>query len=223
MKKVLLFSIVALLISCTSPLDKKVSVTNLAKDMEQIKSKTTTYTQKDYNIAEDNLAMILFGATLAGEKNTLDVTYREILDQAKAERQKKEKDLEEWQEQSSKLKEVFDLQVVSGKYVNESSKYYPDRYYFDVIITTGDKAIAAIEGKIEFSNDVGDILFTKYIKEALELDANQSEEAEIYALLDSDDNLVEAKVLPFEKMQTEWIPSLIILQDGSRITIPRKP
>lgn len=222
MKKLLLLFISIFFVSCTSPLDKEVRIAEWAKTIELIKTITTEFTPEDYNSAGDALAKNAFGAMLENGKPAT-ITYRQLLDQAKTERIDREKKLEEWNAEVVKLKNVFDLKVTSGKFINDGSEYYPDKYYFDVIISTGNKAISAIDGKIEFRNEVGDLLFTKYIKEALELEANQSEEAEIYALLDSDDNLVEAKVLPFEKMQTEWIPSLIILQDGSRITIPRKP
>lgn len=223
MEKALLVFFIAVFTACSSPLDKKVEITDWKETIGIIKSETDEYIDADYNSAGDAVAGRAFGAMLTENKKPIKVTYRQLLDEAKTVRLNNEKALKEWEIEMDKLRDVFNIKITSGKYSHDKSNYFPHQYKFGVIITAGDQSVSAVKGWIRFYNEKGNLLFGKHINEVLALESNQTEEGEIAAILDTDDNLMEAEALPFEKIKTVWEPSLILLKDGTRMEAPKKP
>lgn len=154
MKKTLLFiSLIGLLWSCSSPLDKKFSEETSEKDIKEIKSEL-----------DSTELMLLAGSMIrlqmTGEKLE-EMTYREILNNGKewkVEQEKIEAEQKALAEKAKKEEEARIKKLTESVLVSCYSKSFAEYDYQEyikfkfVIQNKSDKGIRAVKGSISFTN-----------------------------------------------------------------------
>lgn len=229
MKKILFLIPIALfLLSCGKTIDKKIDLTEYQKTIEVIKEKHPEYSQEDFSKASKLVDKLAFKAMTSGSTKT-DKTYRELLDEAKAENEKEAAEVKAYYDELDKLRAIVSVDVLESEYLEEDyGSYQPYRSFSSEMEfkNLSDKDITGIDGKMLVKNPAGELIKTAYIKLAdsdlLPAGASQRN-AKKYPVLDSYDNIMELKANAPENFQYEWMPELIIFKDGSRMEAPKKP
>ncbi len=220
MKKTILISIViGLIISCSSPLDKKFSEEKVEKDMIEIKEKL------------DSTELMLLAGTMIRlklqDKNLEGMTYQEILDdgetwkaeQEKIEREQKKLAKKAEKEENERIR-ILSERVIVTCYKKDYSKYdYKDYITYKFAIQNkSDKEIRAVKGQIEFTNLFGDkikslsFVYDQPIQAHNEATWDASTD---YNQFDDGDQTLKSKDL--KDIKVIWKPEKIIFSDGSTI------
>lgn len=225
MKKALLISLTAVFLSCTSDINKKINITQYNDLIKQIRSSNSEFVQEDFKTAAKEFDKYVYKAMLEGHQN-LDITYKELLDNAKKINLKKQQELDAYNKELQKLKNVCVVKLLTGKYIDLSHQEtgYSDGYKMDLKIkNTSNKTISAIKGRVLLYNANNEQLISYLIEENIVLKPSQEIEGEDFTIIFEDDNLMELKVLPFSRIKQEWQPEIIIFEDGSRLDALEKP
>lgn len=225
MKRILLLLIATSFVACKSDLDKKIAVFEYSETIKKIKESNSEYSEQDFKQASKELDKYTFKA-LAQEKKELDVTYRQLLDEAKEINIKKAKELEDYQNSLKPLNEAIDVSILDVKYVYDAN-YIPGYSNFYLYVfkleNKADKSTAAIKGIFYLYNENEELLKKIYFNETIAIPSGEKIEAKDYTVIDTGDNLNELKVLPLEKIKIVWEPEQIIFEGGDRISAGKKP
>lgn len=228
MKKLLVILLAITLCSCGSELNKKIVLTEYSATIEKIKASNTEYSEADFARASKLMNKLGFGAMASGSMKT-DKTYRQLLDEAKAENEKDALEIKAYNDELDKLRAVMSVKVDSTIYFDEYSKVLRENYRALVSQITysnlSQQNITGIEGKILVKNPAGKVIKTCYLKAAaadLMPAGITSTAVNKFAITDRD-NLMELKANKPETYVYEWVPSLLIFDDGTRMEAPQKP
>ncbi|WP_109300897.1 hypothetical protein [Aquimarina sp. AU474] len=218
-KTILTFIVTGLIISCSSPLDKKFSEEKAKKDMLEIEEKL------------DSTELMLLAGTIVRlklqDKKLEDMTYREILDDGekwKAELDKIEKEQKILAEKAKKEEEerirTLSESVIVTCYKKGFSKYNYEEYitYKFAIQNKSDKEIRAVKGQIEFTNLFGDKIKSLSFVYDQTIQANSEVKWDAsmdYNQFNDEDQVLKNKDL--KDIKVIWKPEKIIFSDGSII------
>ena len=219
MKKILSIVSLAILASCSSPLEKTYSEDGLEKDAPELKEALDS---NDLQL----LMGSIFRLTLQGED--LDkMTYKEILDDGRAwkvEQERIEAEQKALQEKAAReeAERVARLQnavmVTCFKKGFQEVNYQEYLTYGFAIENKSDKAIRAIKGMLRFTDlfddEISSIRFTYDDPVGVGEIAKWNAQTD-YNKFDSDDSKLKNKDL--EDLKVVWEPIKIIFEDGSSL------
>jgi len=226
MKKLLFTFSAFTLLACSSPLDKKITIGEYKTVIEEIKEDNTQFTDEDFNRAGDLVAGRTFGAMMSGETAKVDMTYREVLEKAQKENIEKNKQAEAYAKKLKKLTDIFSIKGTDGKYINMSAERPMNPHWYSYEITAinySDRSLKAFKGYLVFKNEKNEELLSVLLEETIDFPAGKELEAADNTIIFNEDKLTELKALPFSKIYTEWQPTFLIFEDGSRMDAPNKP
>lgn len=227
----------ALLCSCQDPLDKKINLETMGDDITEIK--------KEYEgqYAEDDYATMAAVYALSSAFNDpIDKSYRAALDDAKADRIRKEEEARIEAKRIAALEKrrrhIEDsvmfaynnirssfLNLIDVEVVNKTSdEGMFSFYYVDLkfkIINKSSRSILAFRGAMEIKDLFGEGM-GKY---EVRYDKNIKPHSTIFNTTTYSINQFissESRVysIPFSSMTFEFIPDKIILSDGETIVMP---
>jgi hypothetical protein len=220
MKKTLLFiSLIGLLWSCSSPLDKKFSKETSEKDIKEIKTELDS--TELMLLAGSMIRLQMTGEKLEG------MTYREILDNGKkwkAEQEKIEAEQKSLAEKAKKEEEARIKKLTESVLVSCYSKSFAEYDYQEyitykfVIQNKSDKGIRAVKGSISFTN-----LFDEEIKSlsfvydqpiAAGKEVTWNAQTDYNQFMDDD---VALKNKDLKDLKDVWKPEKIIFEDGTTL------
>jgi hypothetical protein len=218
-KGILLIGIVTLLISCSSPMDKKFNEKTAKEDIEAIKEKIDT---TEFQLLAGSMMRLKF----KGEKIE-EMTYSEILEngknwkieQEKIEAEQKALAEKAAREEAEKFKRLNEAVVVSC-FEKGYTKYDYEDYitYKFVIKNKSDKKIRAVKGGITFTNLFDDeisslnFVYDKPIEAGKEVNWNATTD---YNQFKDEDKALKNKDL--KDLKVIWKPEKIIFEDGTTL------
>lgn len=220
MKKTLLFiSLIGLLWSCSSPLDRKFSEESLEKDIKEIKSEL-----------DSTELMLLAGSMIrlqmTGEKLE-EMTYREILDNGKewkAEQEKIEAEQKALAEKAKKEEEARIKKLTESVLVTCYSKSFAEYDYQEyitykfVIQNKSDKGIRAVKGSISFTNlfddEIKSLSFVYDQPIAAGKEVTWNAQTDYNQFMDDD---VALKNKDLKDLKVVWKPEKVIFEDGTTL------
>lgn len=208
-----------MVISCSSPLNKKFNEDTSKEDLTAIKSKI------------DSSQFFLLAGTMLRlklqEKKLEDMTYREILEQGKKwkideeEKQKEQKVLAEKAriEAEIKAKKLSESVIVSC-YEKGFTKYNYEDYitYKFIIHNKSDKNIRAVKGSLTFYNLFDEkikslnLVYDQTIKTKEKVTYNATTD---YNQFKDSDKALKNKDL--EDIKVKWFPEKVIFEDGTTL------
>lgn len=213
------FLILAILVSCSSPLDKKFNEETSEKDLKEISAKLDS--------AE---LMLLAGSMirlkLTGE-NLEEMTFREILENGKEWKEQMKIQEEEQRalaekaskEEENRMNRLTESVVVSCFHKSFTKVDYQDyiSYKFAIRNKT-DKRVRAVKGVLRFTNLFGDeiksINFVYDQPIPANSDATWNAQTDYNQFIDSD---VTLKNKDLKDLKVVWLPEKIIFEDGSTL------
>lgn len=220
MKKTLLFiSLIGLLWSCSSPLDRKFSEESSEKDIKEIKSEL-----------DSTELMLLAGSMIrlqmTGEKLE-EMTYREILDNGKewkAEQEKIEAEQKALAEKAKKEEEARIKKLTESVLVTCYSKSFAEYDYQEyitykfVIQNKSDKGIRAVKGSISFTNlfddEIKSLSFVYDQPIAAGKEVTWNAQTDYNQFMDDD---VALKNKDLKDLKVVWKPEKVIFEDGTTL------
>jgi hypothetical protein len=220
MKKTLLFiSLIGLLWSCSSPLDRKFSEETSEKDIKEIKSEL-----------DSTELMLLAGSMIrlqmTGEKLE-EMTYREILDNGKewkAEQEKIEAEQKALAEKAKKEEEARIKKLTESVLVSCYSKSFAEYDYQEyitykfVIQNKSDKGIRAVKGSISFTNlfddEIKSLSFVYDQPIAAGKEVTWNAQTDYNQFMDDD---VALKNKDLKDLKVVWKPEKVIFEDGTTL------
>jgi hypothetical protein len=218
-KGILFIGIVTLLISCSSPMDKKFNEKTAKEDIEAIKEKIDT---TEFQLLAGSMMRLKF----KGEKIE-EMTYSEILEngknwkieQEKIEAEQKALAEKAAREEAEKFKRLNEAVVVSC-FEKGYTKYDYEDYitYKFVIKNKSDKKIRAVKGGITFTNLFDDeisslnFVYDKPIEAGKEVNWNATTD---YNQFKDEDKALKNKDL--KDLKVIWKPEKIIFEDGTTL------
>lgn len=220
MKKILLFiSLIGLLWSCSSPLDRKFSEETSEKDIKEIKSEL-----------DSTELMLLAGSMIrlqmTGEKLE-EMTYREILDNGKewkAEQEKIEAEQKALAEKAKKEEEARIKKLTESVLVSCYSKSFAEYDYQEyitykfVIQNKSDKGIRAVKGSISFTNlfddEIKSLSFVYDQPIAAGKEVTWNAQTDYNQFMDDD---VALKNKDLKDLKVVWKPEKVIFEDGTTL------
>ena len=161
--KILLFALTSLIISCSSPMDKKYDEETSQADIQAIKSEIDSTEMK---ILASSMMRLMMK-----DKNLEELTYAQILEKGKEykkEQEAKEAEQKAIAEEAAKkekerIKKLTEAVVVScfekGFVERDFEKYITYKF---IIKNKSDKAIRAVKGNISFTNVFDDEIKSFY-------------------------------------------------------------
>jgi|GEM_PF-5763898 len=213
MKKIIIMCIALIILTaCSNDLNKKVNLAEWKSVITNLKSTNKDYSEADYNTAGDELFK------MASNGESLDITYKELLDTAKQKNVEYQKEIAKYQASIQKLDDVLKIEIIGGEYRYLDEEPYPNIYVYEMSAqNNGKKTIVAIKGSIKFFNTNDKLLFTTYFDKAANLTPGTNVNHDDYGVIDEDDELIELKSLPFSAIKWKWLPESILFEDGSRL------
>lgn len=220
MKKTLLsISLIGLLWSCSSPLDRKFSEETSEKDIKEIKSEL-----------DSTELMLLAGSMIrlqmTGEKLE-EMTYREILDNGKewkAEQEKIEAEQKALAEKAKKEEEARIKKLTESVLVSCYSKSFAEYDYQEyitykfVIQNKSDKGIRAVKGSISFTNlfddEIKSLSFVYDQPIAAGKEVTWNAQTDYNQFMDDD---VALKNKDLKDLKVVWKPEKVIFEDGTTL------
>lgn len=220
MKKTLLFiSLIGLLWSCSSPLDKKFSEETSEKDIKEIKSEL-----------DSTELMLLAGSMIrlqmTGEKLE-EMTYREILNNGKewkVEQEKIEAEQKALAEKAKKEEEARIKKLTESVLVSCYSKSFAEYDYQEyikfkfVIQNKSDKGIRAVKGSISFTNlfddEIKSLSFVYDQPIAAGKEVTWNAQTDYNQFMDDD---VTLKNKDLKNLKVVWKPEKVIFEDGTTL------
>ncbi len=220
MKKTLLFiSLIGLLWSCSSPLERKFSEETSEKDIKEIKSEL-----------DSTELMLLAGSMIrlqmTGEKLE-EMTYREILDNGKewkAEQEKIEAEQKALAEKAKKEEEARIKKLTESVLVSCYSKSFAEYDYQEyitykfVIQNKSDKGIRAVKGSISFTNlfddEIKSLSFVYDQPIAAGKEVTWNAQTDYNQFMDDD---VALKNKDLKDLKVVWKPEKVIFEDGTTL------
>jgi len=219
MQKIQILLFISLIISCSSPLDKKFSEETAENDISAIKEEIDS---TEIMLLAGNMIRLKFQ-----NKKLENMTYQEILDDGKkwkAEQEKIELEQRKLAEKAKRKEELKSRKLSESILVScfEKSfiKYDYQEYitYKFVIKNKSDKEVRAVKGTVEFANLFGDkIKSLNFVYDQAIQPKNQatwSGTSDYNQFVDSDKTL-KAKAL--KDLKIVWKPEKIIFSDGSTL------
>lgn len=224
MKRLFTLLLAITLVSCQSDLDKKVVITEYKQVMEKLQKDNKEYTAEDFTAAADEMSGYVLAA-MANPNKPLDVTYKQLLEKAKATNAKNKLELANYNNSIEKLRNQFSIKVLDGHYEQLSDDMvYNDGYTTKLEVhNLSNKKVTAYAGNLIFKNSKGEVIFDYPVEESMKLDPAFKFETSGSFLIMEDANLTELKALPFKSIKTEWNPTKLIYEDGSRLESLPKP
>jgi len=218
-KQLLLIGIIALLFSCSTPMDKKFNEKTAKEDIAAIKNKIDS---TELQLLAGSMMRLKFQ-----DKNLEEMTYSEILEDGKkwkAEQEKieaEQKALAEKaaREEAEKFKRLNEAVVVSC-FEKGYAKYDYEDYitYKFVIKNKSDKKIRAVKGGITFTNLFDDeisslnFVYDQPIDAGTEVNWNATTD---YNQFKDEDQALKNKDL--KDLKVIWKPEKIIFEDGTTL------
>jgi hypothetical protein len=232
MKKIsiLLFAGLISLASCTNTLDKKVNVATFKEDLAEIK-KSANYDSTDY----ETLAFAVGMTTLLGKNEKIDQTYRQALDELKAERVKKEQEalrvkmeyekaLAAWQKNFDVVNNAVSVKVLKKGFEQDRYGFEKKLWFAYSITNNSGKDIDGIKGGVLFYDKFGDRLAANGLTYEKPLKNGQTINYTLYydynQFIDRD---VKLKNSDLDKLKIEWEPGVILFNDGTSLQVEDKP
>lgn len=156
---ILAFGILALFASCAVSLDKEIDTTKYQEEIDKIYKSNDYYSDEDFNKADEMIFEIHI-MNLAQEKNTIGITYRQLLDKA---REINLEEAKEHQRYQNELDAIAKHLVVSGI----RSKYVEGEDFEDILIeftveNISEKPIVRLNGSIVVESEKGNTIGTYY-------------------------------------------------------------
>jgi len=225
MKKLLFTLLTIAMFSCTSNIDKKIVLDHYQNIIESLKTENPEYSEKDFQTASVEFNKHTFLAMSSG-LNVLDITYKDLLNNAKQINLKKQKEYDDYSKSLEILKQAVNLEILKGQFIDISlySPVNPNGYTIDIKLDNNSKkTVKVVKGTVLLFNTLEQHLLTYVFEQNLILKSNDNIEGEDLTIIFEDDNLTELKALPFNRIKQEWYPKTIIFEDGSRLDALPKP
>ena len=218
-KQILLLGVATLLISCSSPMNKKFNQETAAEDIKDIRSELDSTEIK-------LLAGSIFRLKLQ-DKKLEGMTYAEILEDGKewkAEQERKEAEQKALAEKAAKeeaerLKKLTEAVVVSCFEKGFTEYNYEDYITYKFVIKNkSDKDIRAVKGGITFTNlfdeEISSLNFVydQPIEAGIEVKWNA--QTDYNQFLDKDKTLRNKDL---KDLKVVWKPEKIIFEDGTTL------
>lgn len=214
-----LIAITIILISCSSPMDKKFNEATSQEDIEVIKEKIDS---NDFQLLAGSIFRLKFQ-----NKKLDEMTFAEILADGKiwkAEQEKKEAEQKALAEKAAKAEALRLKQLTEAVIVSCFEKGYSEVGYEDyitykfVVQNKSDKTIRAVKGSITFNNLFDEkikslsFVYDQPIKAGSE--ANWNATTDYNQFMDSDRKL---KNKDLKDLKVVWNPEKVIFEDGSSL------
>ncbi|CAZ94354.1 hypothetical protein [Zobellia galactanivorans] len=218
-KKLLLIAMVALMFSCSSPLDKKFNEETAKEDIQTIKDKIDS---TELQLLAGSMIRLKFQ-----DKKLEDMTYAEILEDGKkwkAEQEKieaEQKALAEKaaREEAKRIKKLTEAVIVSCFEKGYTEVDYQDYITYKFVIQNkSDKAIRAVKGGITFTNLFDEeikslnFVYDQPIPAGQEVNWNATTD---YNQFMDDDKTLKNKDL--KDLKIVWKPEKVIFEDGTTL------
>ncbi|MBU3028490.1 hypothetical protein [Zobellia galactanivorans] len=218
-KKLLLIAMVALMFSCSSPLDKKFNEETAKEDIQAIKDKIDS---TELQLLAGSMIRLKFQ-----DKKLEDMTYAEILEDGKkwkAEQEKieaEQKALAEKaaREEAKRIKKLTEAVIVSCFEKGYTEVDYQDYITYKFVIQNkSDKAIRAVKGGITFTNLFDEeikslnFVYDQPIPAGQEVNWNATTD---YNQFMDDDKTLKNKDL--KDLKIVWKPEKVIFEDGTTL------
>lgn len=212
-----------LLYGCTDPINKKISKETFNDDVKSIKEKhAKDYTDADFVEFRESLANKLAAQVLGFNKDE-NITYKQILDTVKAQRERDEAEIKSYNDAVAEVAKKVSLQVDSFRYTADI-KY--SSYQVNVrIINNTAKNITAFKGVIVLKNKAGEKIGAMQHAgdEGINIAANSSLAERFGTGIEPTDNDAQLSTLKLSEITFVWMPQIIIFSDGSKLAAPEKP
>ena len=200
-----------LLVSCTDPIDRKISKKTLQKDAVDLKKKYGAYySDEDW----ENLGSVVF-AKLLQESFGLkeDMTYRTALDSIKFKRLR-------YEYATKQMKDVINIVITKAK---SRKGDYGIGDYFDLGYTVKNKStrdISAFKAIIRIKTKTGTDLISLQIENNKDIKASQSiTGGGPYPVME---NAFQLKEMPVDKLKFILEPEIIVFKDGQIMEAPAR-
>ncbi len=216
MKKIFTFMMVLfalLLVSCSSPLDRKYNKETLDDDVKAM---------RESGVADDDMMAIGGWVMKSAIDNTnLDgKTYRDILKDAK-DYSKKQKELEEKARKEAellqkKMKEAAVISIYKKDFV--AADYESYNVFSYVVKNTGDKDIKAFKAEFTITNVLGDEIGDGYRFDCTDHTVKVGEEYKTDVYFEYNrfiNSTIEIKETPFKDLNFDIKITKIVYTDGS--------
>ena len=222
MKRFCIPCILVLLFSCTNTIDKKINYQTAKEDFVTIKKEHPEYTTQDYDYAGDLLAGKMMGAVMQGSKDmSIDKTYKELLEEAKANRVKEQQDSIAYGNVMASFKKKIDVKCIKKEI--STSDFGKSVTLTLTIINGSDKVLSGFSGKLNVQDMFKTDLMAANVKITDGLAPHKTKDTTFSYSLDFVSNTDALEVTPIEKLKFEWIPEELIYADGTDEKAPQKP
>lgn len=225
-QSLLILSIALFFAACTSDtLDKKVNVETAKTDWEIIRKEHTEYDSADFDDALNELAGLAIGKALIGNKEPLkvDKTYRALLDSAKANRQRKEAALAEYENELAAFSKLVQLSVKDKQYKKGDFDFVGNVGLKYTITNTSGKDISGISGAIYAFDIFGKEAAIFSVNEVQGLKNGESIDRSVFYQLGLHADEAALRDTETSKLKFKWVPEDIVYADGESLKAPAKP
>ena len=215
----------AVFTACTETIDKKISSETFVDDFKEIKTvHASAYDSADFAVVGFAVGM---GKVFGAEKTMGEKTYRQLLDEAKADREKKErefaaklaqyqKDSTEWAVYQNKLNGTISFEILEKGFETDRYGIQKQQVFRYSLKNASGKEIKAVKGGFYVYDTFGEVIGRYGIENEKPLADNQGVKDVIYYDFNSyshDDNKVKESAL--KDLKYEWKTMMVIFADGS--------
>jgi hypothetical protein len=218
--------------SCGSPADKKIDIDNYPNDIEAIKAEGE-YDSSDFAVLNFTLGM----ATIVGEERKekpFDATYRELLDEIKKERMKRESRLNKIKQEYESAMQAYNdsmekmrgyASIVVQSKTHEISEYGFGSLNLQYLVTNNhNEAIEGLKYAVIANDMFGDEINVYRFKSEDRIMPGEKKEYNFsYALNQYSSSDSQIADLDLDKITFEYEPYAIVLDGGELIEKPEEP
>lgn len=222
--KISMFAMMLIVSSCTSTINKKISIKTLNEDLVELKKDySKEYTEKDFKAVDNFAASKFFSTMMSGGVPSIEITqtYKDILEEAKAKRLIQEKEDAEYQAKINEFKKVVDVTVNSVTLVPADE--FNIAQNLDVNYTyknTSTKDIKGFKGAMQFNDMFDKTIATLSVECTAELKVAQSQK-DIWTYETFDSDIKKVGLTELSKMKVSWTPITILFSDGTEMNLPQ--
>ncbi len=225
-------SILFLLVSCTSPADRKLTQENLAE-----LQKSNALTGEEYQLLQAFVMRTGLSSVLSGKDSSewLDssLTIRQaiaaqrqwIIDDsiatAKAKAEAAEA-LRKYEQEVAQLRSIITVTPVRKTFAEQD---YSSYIRFQMVVrNSGTKPVRAFKGYVRVTDLFGDLISRLEVKDDDGLVAGKDRViAMLYSYNQFIDRDVTLRHTDIDKMKFEWEPEVILFADGTELIVPERP
>lgn len=229
MKK-LLYSILILVLFSCSKLDKTID-DNYAMHFQELRDSNLEYSINDFNRAMASASKLLSDASLSEDDPkgiTIQVTYKELLDQAKQDNKNDSIDAVEYDKQKSLMDRILSVDVVEYTFTEDlfNDKIIENRQPgLEIILSiqnNSGKEIKSFVGRIEIKSLNEKLLYSFDLSREGEISAKSEFNFTDKYIVNVEKHNAMLKTATVDSLEFVWIPSKIIFEDNKELILKNK-